>query len=179
MVIVKSGDVLLFRWNSPYSKLIYLANYINHGRKGYSHVGVVAKVNKYSIIVYEALSDGFKKIEYGKSELDNLMYNNNVDVGRVNIKLNNVKNNCEKYLGRPYGWMDILSIGFYTIFRKYSFLFSPNAQHLICSEAVARILYDSSDKKINMSDEFNKHYSYITPTDIHDSKHIKIVEGIE
>ena len=53
---------------------------------------------------------------------------------------------------------------------KFKFLKVTGANRLICSEAVARILYDSSKKKINFQKEYDKPYDLVTPQDIFVSK---------
>ena len=47
---------------------------------------------------------------------------------------------------------------------------------LICSEAVARILYDASEKDINFELEYCKNYNLITPMDIFESKYVKNIK---
>ena len=47
---------------------------------------------------------------------------------------------------------------------------SKGAKKLICSEFVARVLYEISNKEINFEEEFNKKYDYITPADLYQSR---------
>ena len=58
------------------------------------------------------------------------------------------------------------------IFKKFAFTISTGTKQIICSEAVARILYDSSNKKINFEKEFDKRYDLISPIDLYYSKQI-------
>lgn len=86
--------------------------------------------------------------------------------------MKDVKKNADKYLGKGYGFLDIFHILLYWIFgTKAKFLFT-HAQYLICSEAVARILYDASGKKINFEKEFEIPYDLIEPAHLAQSKQI-------
>ena len=76
-----------------------------------------------------------------------------------------------KYHGKPYGFIDLIAIAISIITKKR--LLKDTADRLICSETVARILYDASKKQIDFAKEFDKPYSYITPDDIFMSKHLK------
>lgn len=172
---LKEGDVLCFKWNSFYSSLIYFSNFVNYGKKGFSHCGIIGEIDKNKVVVYEALNRGFVKVYYGKTEIDNYIHEGYLNIYRPKYKLSSVKKNCENFLGRSYGWLDIFAIGFYTIFGDYALKWSANANKIICSEAVARILYKSNNK-INISKEYNKKFSYITPMDISESKFLKKVK---
>ena len=174
--VIKQGDILNFSWKNPYGKLIKLHNYLVYGfNRDYkwTHSAIVGKVNKDTVEVYEALSDGFVMNVYGKGELQTYIDNGNLILGNVKKPLTNVEKNCKKYLGTPYGWLDIFHIGLYTLFGKTSFIFSTKAKKLICSEAVARILYDSSKGEVNFEKEFNRKYDLISPIDLYKSKQIE------
>lgn len=171
----KQGDVLLFSWQSIPGVIIKLHNIVAKGKNGWrwTHAAIIGEVKKYSVVVYEATSKGFIKSEYGKAELTKYVKSKNCIKGTTKQPLTEVLENCEKYLGRPYGWIDILSIGLYLVFGKLSFNISTKSKNLICSEAVARILYDSSDKKLDFEKEFNKSFDLITPQNLYNSKQIK------
>ena len=175
----KVGDVLNFSWNSWYGRIIKLYNYIEYGyskENKWTHSAIIGEIIGEDCIVYEALSKGFVKRTYSKSELNSYIKSGNLVIGRTKVKLTYVKKNCEKYIGIPYGWKDIFSIGLYLIFRKFSFTISTNTKQLICSEAVSRIIYDSSKKKIDFEKEFEKRYDLIAPIDLYHSKQIKWIK---
>lgn len=166
----KIGQIVFFRGNSFYSKLITSHNLIKYKEIGYSHVGIITEVKKDKVLIHEAISSGFVSSYYPKTWLNNKLDLDDIFIQFTFIKLTNVKKNAEKYLGKPYAWSDIFFIGLSFLFRfKFSF---TGANKLICSEAISRILYDSSNKKINLSDEYNTPYDLITPMDIYISKYL-------
>lgn len=81
-----------------------------------------------------------------------------------------VKKNAEKYLGNEYAWKDIILI---VIHWFTGFKFGGDSNSLICSEAVARILYDSSGKEINFAQEYDMPYDLITPVLVYDSIYLR------
>ena len=186
----KAGDVVFFKPKkfSIYSTLIRINNFINYRELGWTHVGIIGEVKPHSIIIYEALTQGFVASEYGKGELQTIISQRKAKIKRPKIRVTKVKDSCEQYLGRPYGWIDVFQIGVGTIFNLMSLFFAFNdklrlvvgsfmlqtsgASKLQCSEAVARVLYDSSNKKINFQEEFGKKYSLITPHDLAISKQL-------
>jgi len=160
------GDVILCK---PNGKAIQ--NIICKVTKSkYCHVGIITDVsadNKYFIMA-EAINNGFVYNSYNtETKLQT------ADVYRSKRKLYDVSNIINKYIGKPYGWMQLIAI----LIKKYTGLniSKDGIKHLICSEAVARVLYDASKKKINFEEEFFKPYDYITPEDISKSKFLKKV----
>ena len=83
-----------------------------------------------------------------------------------------VEKYADNYLGRGYAWFDMFGI-------TLSFLLSwkmftiTGAKRLICSEAVARILYDASNKNLNLEKEFGKPCDFITPMDLFNSAQLE------
>lgn len=172
----KIGDILNFTWDNIYGKIIKLHNYKHYGfskENRWTHSAIIGEIKGDDVIVYEALSKGFVKNTYTKTQLNKWIENGTMIVGRANVTLTNVKENCEKYIGTPYGFLDIFNIALYTIFGDFSFTINTKTKQLICSEVVARILYDSSNKKLNFEKEFNKRYDLISPIDLYYSKQIK------
>lgn len=169
---IKAGDVLNFKGNSNYAKLIYIGNFLMYGKRGYSHSAIISKVTNKNIHVYEALNDGFVCSKYNKNKVMNLLMKGELCLGRPKYRLTNVSKICKKYEGTKYGWFDIFHIFLYIILRKYAFKLNTNTKSLICSEAVCRILYDVSSKKMNFETEFDKCYDLITPMDLFLSKQI-------
>jgi len=131
-------------------------------------VGIVTGIDEKHMVIAEAVSNGFVYNSYNtETKLQT------IDVYRSKKKLNNVTEIVDKYIGKPYGWLQLVAI----FVKKYFKLdINPDGnKHLICSEAVARVLYDASKKKINFEEEYHKHYDLITPADISNSKFVKKV----
>ena len=169
------GDVLNFEWSGMPWLMVKFHNYIKYGyskTNRWTHTAIIGEIIGDKIYVYEALTEGFTRVEYSYVELMGYLNDNLMVVGKSRMPLHNVKENCDKYLGRPYGFLDILSIILYTIFGNLSFKIYTGSKQLICSEAVARILYDSSKEVINFEIEFGKRYDLITPIDLYHSRYI-------
>ena len=145
---------------------------MKYGESGFGHVGIITKVTKDSVQIHEAVSKGFVKSYYPKEFLNGMIAKGTIELKETKIKLKDIEKNADKYLGRPYAWYDIAGviISFLTGCR---FIKITGTSKLICSEAVARILYDSSDKKINIAKELDKPYDLITPMDIYLSRSLK------
>lgn len=167
------GHVVLSRDKSIYSKLITLGNLIHYKKKGWTHAGIISEVLENHVIIHEALDKGFVKNKYLKEGLIYRQLSKMMTIGTSRYKLYNVKENCEKYEGSAYAWYDIFLIVLYIFTGKKSFIFSTGANKLICSEADARVLYDSSYKKINMAEEFDKSYDLIMPQDLKESRYLR------
>ncbi len=166
------GQVVNFaKYDSIYQKLIAFGNMIKYGSKGFVHSGVIGEVKKDEVVIYEAIDKGFVKSTYSKAYMRDKIELREIWIGKPTKPLRNVKKHAEKYLGRPYGWFDIFSIVLSLFTRKTEGI--TGAKHLICSEAVARILYDASDKKIDFVKEFGKSYDLIEPMDLYISKQIR------
>ena len=159
----KEGDVINFAWNGNiFQNLILIYNRVKYGL-GYkwTHSGIIGEVNGDEIIIYEALGNGFSTFIYERWWLDLKLKEGIIEV----LRPKNVKHieQIQQYIGRPYAWFDIIRIfiGIFGIELKGS------AKRLTCSEAVARGLYDISNKNINLAKEYDKPYDLITPMDIH------------
>lgn len=171
----KVGQILNFSWDSIYGKVIKFYNYKEYGYSEeniWTHSSLISEIKGDDVIVYEALSKGFTKNTYTKQQLLGWIENGNMIVGECKYKLTNVKKTCEKYLGTPYGFLDIFNIGLYLIFKKYAFTISTGTKQLICSEVTARILYECSKKKVDFEIEFDKSFDKIAPIDLYYSSYI-------
>lgn len=164
------GQVVFFNGKSLYSKLIQVYNFINFRQTGCTHVGIITKVEEDNVLIHESVSKGFVKSYYNKAKLNKQIKNRSIFIKAPNKKLTNVYKHAEKYLGRPYAWFDILGLAF-SFISGFKILKLTGANQLICSEAVSRILYDSSNKKINLSEEYSKPYDLICPIEIYLSKY--------
>jgi len=169
----KTGDVVFFFYEDTFqARVVQYFNLIKYKNSGPTHVGIISKVKKDKVEIYEALGSGFVKNDYEKEWLENMITDWQIDVRRPKITLKKVKKICEKYEGKPYAWCDIISIGLSLIFRfKLNGL--TGAKKVICSEAVARVLYDCSNKKINMAQEYEKSYDTLTPFELYYSLYLK------
>lgn len=175
----KEGDVVFFNWNNPYAKIIRLYNKLTYGNLGWAHVGIITEVQKDKVLIYEALYKGFTDIAwngeknyYTKSGLEDLISKNQVLIKSPIKKLEDIKEHSDKYLGLDYAFTDILNIITGTFFDKR--FFKPTAYRMTCGEVVARILYDASNGKLDISSEFDKHFDEIAPMDLFISKQMNI-----
>jgi hypothetical protein len=169
----KIGQIVNFKWYDDfYGKLIAFGNKIKYGDKGFTHSGIIYEVRKDTIVIAESLNKGFVKNDYEIWWLEARMKEGKISIGTAKEKLNNVQVNINNYLGRPYAWTDIFNLVLWYLFGKTSFKINSGSKALICSEAVSRVLYDSS-KTINFEKEFKKSFDEITPQDLFISKQIK------
>ena len=178
----KEGTILLCNWNNLSGKIIRFYNRMFYNEIGWAHTAIITEVRDTDVLVHEALSEGFKSTYYDKTWLFEQYNLNNVKFGETIIKLKDVKLNADKYLGKGYAWSDIFFVGLKAII-GFNWTITGE-RRLICSEAIARILYDSSNKKILLGygdksqkkeSEFKKKFDLITPQDIARSKYIKFV----
>lgn len=171
----KTGQAILFNHTgSIFTKLITAFNYLNYKQSKCTHAGIVAKIQKGRVLIYEPvnLKEGFLGYWYEEADLDAKLKEGKIIIASPNNYLTHVEKHCEKYAHTKYGILDILSIGlFWATGLKIK---TTGAKKLICSEAVVRILYDASNKKINFEKEYNKPYDLITPMDIYLSNQMKI-----
>ena len=183
--------VIFFSGNHLYARLIRFSNNIAYIRKygfnrfftderrdevKWNHIGLIADEDSDNYVIYEALNQGLVKNNHRKNVLKRRIEDQEVEIKSIYIHGTDVEQvikYCEKYKGNLYDWKSIFHIGLYTIFGNYGLHMSKGAKKLICSEFVARVLYEISDKKINFEEEFNKPYDYITPADLYQSRQIK------
>lgn len=159
--------IFFFSWDSFYGKLIKY-----HTGSKWTHVGIVASENADGYVCYEALNKGLTKVVYSKERVKQLE-----ELGLLTVREAEVGNArrlpriCGKYEGAPYDWVSIFNIGWFALFGKVALNFKgPKA--VICSEFVARVLYDISTSKIDLSKEYDKDFDLITPAEIFQSDKI-------
>ena len=158
---MKEGDIVLFRK----IKGNFISQAIAHiTGSSYVHCGIVYKVTNDTIVIAEALSNGFVKSVYDKKEFYDKITNREVYIMKTKKPLNHVQLHVNKMLGKPYGYLDLLVILVYTITGKR--LLKGTSNSLICSEAVSRVLLSASNNIVNLPKEYDKEHSYITPDDI-------------
>jgi hypothetical protein len=163
-----TAKIIFFNWDSVYGKLIRFAT----GSK-WTHVGIIASEDSENVICFEALNKGLTKTVYSQEHIKRLEEQGVVSIKTVSLRTTPEKlvRACEKYEGAPYDWLSIFNIGFHFLFGKYALTFG-GPRMVICSEFVARVLYELSNGGINFEEEYNKRFDFVTPADIFKSKYI-------
>lgn len=169
--MLKTGQIVFFRSNGLYGKIVRLYNRINYGIPGFGHVGIITEIQEDKVLIHEAISKGFIAGYYSKEWMIESLESNKIVLGETKESLENVLEYANNYLGRPYGWLDIVSITL-AFFTGFKLLGLTGAKKLICSEAVARILYDASDKEVDFAEEYSKSFDTVTPVDIYISNQV-------
>jgi hypothetical protein len=175
---LQTGTILNCAYNEGlFMKLVSLGNRIHYGKSAkWTHSAIVVSEldadNK--VWVAEALGKGFTISEYESWWIYNQVKLGRIAIGYPKKKIDKklVYDLAKKYEGIGYGWTDIFDIVLHILFGKKSFIIDSNAKKLICSEAVCRILYDASDKKLDFEKEFGIDYDLIMPQDIYNSESI-------
>ncbi len=167
---LKTGDVVLFRK----VKTSFISKAISaFTGSSYAHVGIISSIDSNTVKVAEALAQGFTMSSYNTLEFSIRINNDELLIKRSKEPLYDIKKNILKYLGRPYGYLDLLLILISKLTGKR--LFKGSATRLICSEAVAKVLYDSTNHQLDLAKEYDKPYSYVTPDDIFMSTSLKTI----
>ena len=167
--------ILNFKYREGFfNQAIMFVNKIRYKEEGYTHSAIIIDEDKDNYLIAEALSKGFTISWYDKKWIIQKIKEGVIEKGIPKVKIDKkiLYANAYKYNGTPYGFLDLFNILWYFIFGKIAFKFT-GAKGLICSEAVCRLLYDASDKKIDFEKEFNKDFDLITPTDLSKSTQIK------
>ena len=170
----KVGQIFFWKGESGlFAKAINYFNMKKFKQSDCTHCGIIAQVSDDRLLIYEATNKGFTASYYDIPWLNGRIEAGVVHIGECKEKLKNVIDNCEKYEGIKYGWLDIISIGLSFILGKK--LMSVTGQNaIICSEAVCRVLYDCS-KTIDFQAEYGIMFDYITPQHIFLSTQVKIL----
>ena len=149
------GLVLLTRSRTLFGFLIRVRNRIIYGKgHNWSHTAIISDIKKDDIVIHEALSEGFVETHINYSEFEKKIRSGIFTVGKPKATLKDMKKLAKKYEGTGYGFLDIFNIILYWIFGTQAKFLFTGAQRLICSEAVSRILYDASNKKLDFEEEF-------------------------
>jgi hypothetical protein len=184
MTNFKVGDIFFcYTPKSVVGFFIHLYNKITFKESQTTHVGIITKVEKDRVLVYESVKNGFLSSWYEINWINNRIKEGKIKIKRTKRLLTNVHKECEKYHGIPYGFFDIFKITLYTLF-GYKGIYWTGARALICSEAVSRVLYDSSDGHIQLGynpcqpsekekSEYKIPYDLISPMHIFKSKYLK------
>lgn len=161
--------VIFFGWDTFYGKLIKF-----HTRSKWTHVGVIVEEDDTSYTIAEALNKGLTISKYNIEALNKAEKEGKCIIKTISTRTSpaKFKQICEKYEGVPYDWFSIINIALYSILGRLALNFKgPRA--LICSEFVARVLYEASNGRINFEDEYNKPFDLITPIEIFKSRFFK------
>jgi len=167
----KVGQIYFWNGGGWLGSIIRKYNLLKFKRSDVTHCGIIAAVSQNEVLIYEATEKGFVKSYYPIPWLCNKIDLGFCYIGQPREETRNVLENCQKYEGRSYAWIDYLAIGLAFIFPKIKI---SGENSLICSEAVARVRYDSS-KTINFAKEYGISYDTLTPEHIFLSKQIKIL----
>ena len=183
----KTGMVVEFQWNS------FISNAIKKfDESEWSHVGIITKVDETNgkVIMFESRMNGPEFKEYGIEELRSYESNKNAFAFMPNYpkgtKLTSpiVTAIAAKYDGEKYGFASYPAIVLFLVLQKAGFknilwnaLFAQsesergwlhiNLRGVICSELVARMLYDISGGKINYEEALGKPWEITSPGDIY------------
>lgn len=174
---------MLSKWDSFISKTI---RYFDGS--DWSHVGLVVEVSEKHILIFESNSNGTKYIEYTKEEIIRYIANNNMKFQMlkypkdVDLTTSNLKDVCNKYLNKSYGWLNYIFLIPLMFMKKMKmkvevwkilmnsdenpFPIKTFLKGFICSELLVRVLYDLSDKKINFERVTGKPFEITTPGDV-------------
>lgn len=161
--------IIFFNWDSIYSKLIRF-----HTGSKWTHVGIVGAEDQNGVYCFEALNKGLVKSYYSNELLRTWEVQGIITIKTVTLRTTPAEllKVCESYEGAPYDWVSILNIALYSVLGKMALNFSgPRA--VICSEFVARVLYELSNKRINFEEEYDKKFDLVTPADIFRSVFLK------
>jgi hypothetical protein len=170
------NKVFFINSDSIFSKLITFYNYVKFGSSDATHVGIVAAEDKCNILVFESLAKGFTRSVYEKDWIEKQIKDGRVELKQTNKLIKNVKKTCEKYEGVKYGKINIIIHAinlFLTSFLKFKIKYSDGIVSMHCSEAVSRVLYDCSNKRINFEKEYGKPFDNVSPQEIYMSKFLK------
>lgn len=161
----KTGQLIFFDYGNWFGNIIKIYNLKEHGETGWTHSGIITNIRGDAFQVHESGPNGFIKSWYSKEDINDAIKNGTCAIIESGVRTTNLEWYADKYLGRPYAWHDVIGILLSSLL-GWKFLRITGASKLICSEAVARILYDVSDRKINFEEEYDKPYDLITPMDI-------------
>lgn len=181
--VVKEGDILAFRsvdspnmkkFDKMYMKLIRLGNYLEFGKEGWTdsihHVSIIGGFENDQhgdrcAIVYEAIGTGVISSLYPVWWINKSVDEGSMVVLRPRQQIHTIDKFAEQYKGIPYDWMSIIALGVLILTQKKIPFFEKfkGPQTQFCSEFVLRVLYDASDKNINLEKEFEKDFDRLMP----------------
>jgi hypothetical protein len=164
---MKTGDLFFVKGGGLFGALINIFNHYMYGKSNATHVGIIAKTEEEKVLVYEAVEKGFLPFWYNKERIIN---NKKIKIKRVS-GLKGVLEICKKYEGIKYGKINIFIHSINLLLRilfKAKIDYSDKIVSMHCSEAVSRVLYDASNKKINLEKKLNKSFDLVTPQELYE-----------
>lgn len=163
-------EIVFFSFDNWRAKLIQ-----EFTNSKWNHVGVIISRENGIVTIYEALDEGLTKSQYDEETIDYWLRSGTIEIKTIKTLMSRkqITKRANTYLGRPYAWFNIFLVVIFKYLKvlkldQLAFYFT-SSKHLICSEFVARLLYDISYKTINFAEEYNKTYDLITPADIYNS----------
>lgn len=177
----KLGDFIQFRnTEGIFMKVIALHNWLKYRKHkdyknyngGATHSAIITRIEGNTIWLAEAVGIPFKEFEYSVEWLENQIKEKKIWIRRPIYPVKDVYKHASKYFGRKYDWMSIYGIFIKSIFgfeSKISNKFKGD-DFLICSEGSLRIGYDMTNKKLDLTKEWNSDNDFIPPICIDLSK---------
>lgn len=155
---LKIGDVILYKSGTSFvAKMIKLVT-----KSPYHHAAIYIGRGR----VAESLEEGFVIRTHGEEWLKNETANHVFRPRNKRLSQKAVKLAVARYLGRPYGFMDLLEILVYKLSGLR--IFKKRSKRLICSEAVAQVYKDLGIELVP-----GKNLDLVSPADISQSRNIK------
>lgn len=179
---MKVGDIVQFKYGGLYMTAVQLHNILFHKKIGATHTAHIYKIEDDVVYLAEAMGTRpYSIYSYDKSYLLEQEEKGKLWFLRSLKKVKDIEKNTDKYLGRKYDWLAIWGIFFKSVFKKKSILTNAfkGDKFLICSEGTLRVLYDSSNKKIDLNKEFNLDTDLIAPMCLDESKYFRRINGKE
>lgn len=157
---LKVGDIILYKSGKSFiAKIIKIVT-----TSPYHHAAIYVGNGK----VAESLAKGFVIKQRNKDWLKNENLNHVFRPRNKKLYPRSVKRNVLKYLGRGYGFLDLVEILVYKL-SGYR-VFKSRSKRLICSEAVAQIYLDLGIDLVP-----GKNLDLVTPADISQSQELERV----
>lgn len=174
---MRVGTILNSKGWGIFGKLVRWRNQLRWpDMENWAHTCIITKIDGDTVEIAEALGKGFTITNYEKWWVEAKIKEGFYVEGNTITPIKNIRETAQLYQGRPYGFFDIMAIvGFWILggYSKYVPRVFGGSKALICSEAIARILYDASNKQIDFEKEFNIPYDLIEPMHLWTSNQIK------
>lgn len=173
---IKSGDILLSKYipepDLSFDLLSLLTSSLTDGP--YVHSGIVFDDGRWlgnssSLIIGEALYEGFVVRYYKDERLKQKIDSDKIDVYRYHDKLSkkdkiSIRDSIQTHMGREYSIQDLLKILLYKITSNK--FFNETTNKITCAEAVARVYKNIG---IDLTDQVDD-LDLVTPNMLGESK---------
>lgn len=182
---IKSGDILLSKYipepDLSFDILSFLMNALMDG--DYLHAGIVFDDGRWlgnssSVVIGEALYEGFVLRYYKDERLERKIKKGRTDIYRYHDQLSkrdriSLRSSIQEYMGREYSIKDLFKILFYKIMRHR--VFTETTNKVTCAEVIARAYEDIG---ISLTDEVDD-LDLVTPNTLSQSKYLHEVSLYE